>query len=285
MDDRCRRDRPAQFLADLLQRVAHAPDPVAGAPFGGIGGGDRGPGRVAGGQPGPPRRRRRVVKALAAVWVALVIGRYLDVMAPALYGRPINLYWDARHLGAVASMMTDSIPATWLAGRSGAPWSWGWVSRTSPRGGRWAPWCRSLTHAVGPADSRHRGRAAARCVGRAARGGVRSSNRVLAHRVAGLLAARAHPGHAARQSHSAAVVTSREATQSDLQRVRGADVYLVFVESYGAVSYDRRDVVDRIAPLSRAVRRRTCASRAARSCRPSWTRRPSAAPRGWRMSR
>ena len=49
-------------------------------------------------------------------------------------------------------------------------------------------------------------------------------------------------------SHSAAVVTSREATQSDLQRVRGADVYLVFVESYGAVSYDRRDVMDRIAP-------------------------------------
>ena len=55
--------------------------------------------------------RRRVVKVLAAAWVALVIGRYLDVMAPALYGRPINLYWDARHLSAVASMMTDSIPA------------------------------------------------------------------------------------------------------------------------------------------------------------------------------
>ena len=31
---------------------------------------------------------------LAAAWMALVLGRYVDVMSPALYGRPINLYWD-----------------------------------------------------------------------------------------------------------------------------------------------------------------------------------------------
>ena len=42
--------------------------------------------------------RRRAVRVLAAAWVALVIGRYLDVMAPALYGRPINLYLSLIHI-------------------------------------------------------------------------------------------------------------------------------------------------------------------------------------------
>ena len=58
----------------------------------------------------------RGLRWLAAAWVTLVVGRYLDVMAPALYGRPINLYWDSRHLSAVFAMMTDSIPTLLIAG-------------------------------------------------------------------------------------------------------------------------------------------------------------------------
>ena len=42
---------------------------------------------------GPITARMRY--ALAAFLLALVFGRYLEVTAPALYGRTINLYWDA----------------------------------------------------------------------------------------------------------------------------------------------------------------------------------------------
>jgi hypothetical protein len=50
---------------------------------------------------------------LPAVWVTLVAGRYLDVTGPGLYGRPFNLYWDAQHLGNVAAMLLRSVPL-WL---------------------------------------------------------------------------------------------------------------------------------------------------------------------------
>ncbi len=43
---------------------------------------------------------------LAVVLVLFAIGRYGEVTAPALYGREINLYWDAQHVGALAGMLT-----------------------------------------------------------------------------------------------------------------------------------------------------------------------------------
>ena len=44
------------------------------------------------------------------VWLLLAIGRYADVTAPAVYGREINLYWDVRHMGAVAAMLAAAVP-------------------------------------------------------------------------------------------------------------------------------------------------------------------------------
>ena len=59
--------------------------------------------RLCGSKAAPVKKRRHLSWA-AGVWVALVLGRYLDVMAPALYGREVNLYWDSRHLPAVFAM-------------------------------------------------------------------------------------------------------------------------------------------------------------------------------------
>ena len=55
----------------------------------------------------------RALRWLGAVWVVLVIGRYADVTAPALYGRPINLFWDLRHVSAVAAMLVR-VASWWL---------------------------------------------------------------------------------------------------------------------------------------------------------------------------
>src|SRR5688572_14431929 len=47
--------------------------------------------------------------------LALVLGRYAEVTAPALYGRPVNMYWDAQHLPKVAAMLAEVGP-WWLVG-------------------------------------------------------------------------------------------------------------------------------------------------------------------------
>ena len=46
--------------------------------------------------------------AITTLLLALVFGRYLEVTAPALYGRPINLYWDAEHLPRVLKMIVEA---------------------------------------------------------------------------------------------------------------------------------------------------------------------------------
>lgn len=54
---------------------------------------------------GPLARR-----VLPVIWVVLVCGRYLAVTGPGLYGREFNLYWDSAHLGNVAAMLARAAP-------------------------------------------------------------------------------------------------------------------------------------------------------------------------------
>ena len=56
---------------------------------------------------------RTPLRVLSGVLVLLVIGRYGDVTAPALYGREINLYWDLRHVSNVVEMLAQAAPV-WL---------------------------------------------------------------------------------------------------------------------------------------------------------------------------
>src|SRR5262245_4854336 len=64
------------------------------------------------------RTSPRVLAFLSVVLVLFAIGRYGEVTAPALYGREINLYWDAQHVGALAGMLTAVAP--WWAVALGA---------------------------------------------------------------------------------------------------------------------------------------------------------------------
>jgi hypothetical protein len=193
----------------------------------------------------------RGLRWLAGVWVALVLGRYLDVMAPALYGRPINLYWDSRHLRAVFEMMTNSWPAGLvLAGVTGIVVALGILYLLA----RWA-W-----RVVGAA-----------LVDRAPRAALVTGACliVLVWVVERAVAPDAQPPIVARTvsqaylrharllttqltTPRASVVASNQLPPSDLGAVKDADVYVLFVESYGAVTYDRREVV----PLVSAARAR-----------------------------
>src|SRR5262245_30240241 len=60
--------------------------------------------------------RRGVLRAFGALWVVLIIGRYLDVTSRSLYGRDINLYWDARHMPNVGAMLAFVAKPWMIAG-------------------------------------------------------------------------------------------------------------------------------------------------------------------------
>ncbi len=191
-----------------------------------------------------PRLLAALPRLAALIWVPLVAGRYLDVSAPALYGRPVNLYWDARHLAAVASMMTDAatgamlvlVAVALLAGLAGvyllARWAFAQVAAAAVR----PSWRRALL---------------AGCVvvltvyGVERGGGAGLPGVAFAPPVS---ATYWHQGRllAAQLTSSGPGLAAPVPTASDLSRVGGADVMLVFVESLGATTYDRRDLA---APL------------------------------------
>ena len=49
---------------------------------------------------------------LSGIWVVLVLGRYVDVTTRSLYGRDVNLYWDLRHVPKVGAMFT-TVASIW----------------------------------------------------------------------------------------------------------------------------------------------------------------------------
>ncbi len=184
------------------------------------------------------RARGLARRVLPALWVGLVAGRYLDVTAPGLYGRDFNLYWDSQHLGNVAAMLTRA-----------APW---WLA---------AAVAGVAVLAVGIAYLLARvafGHVAATVEGRGVRlalgvvtgalivlfGGQRLSDRFPVDvafadpvtpayvRQARFVLAMAGPGTVA------PALGPSPALDADLRGLGGADVLLVFVESYGAVAYE-----------------------------------------------
>jgi hypothetical protein len=190
---------------------------------------------------------RVLIRAAAVAWIVLTIGHYADVTTPALYGRDINLYWDLRYMPDVARMVAAAAPL--------------WLTAAIVIGGiavlsllyfvfHWA-----LVRVVVGLDDRRV---------RMALGGVALAAIVLFAAQHVSTALPAVPLFAtpvtetyARQVKLVAGAMSASTTlppspsfAADLSRTQGADVFLVFVEAYGAVAYERPD----IAPFLTAPR-------------------------------
>jgi hypothetical protein len=193
----------------------------------------------------PPRA---LIGWLAGVWLLLTIGRYADVTAPAIYGREVNLYWDVRHLGAVVSMFATALPP-WLAG--GILLAVLLIVYAAHRALRLMLGC--VVHAM---TQRHERRAIA---------AVAAAALVLFVSQKAVTGAPAVPHFStpvtesyARQtrlftSAPAAIIPAATRLESSLAGLGGADVFLVFVESYGAVTYDNADFSARLAPSRAAL--------------------------------
>ena len=183
----------------------------------------------------PPRR---LIGWLAVGLTLLTIGRYAQVTAPALYGRPINLYWDAQHLPRVAAMLAQVSP-TWLVALAALGtmvlvgglflalrWAlgsvWAGLSQAGPRRGM-------AVLAAGVA-----------AIYLAAPGLQLHTGRWFSNPVMPVYARQAEfLWEALIGDTQEDTLRCKTLPASDLARLAGADVLLVFLESYGAVAYDR----------------------------------------------
>ena len=174
----------------------------------------------------------------------LAVGRYADVTAPALYGRPVNIYWDAQHLPKVAAMLAK-VAHPWMIGAVVL----GVVAFVVVIGG--------LLHwSLARVSQALRAQAPRRTLG------------ALAFLfVAAYLLGPAFewptrdyfslPVAATYERQLEFVAEAYGANRelpveplpaSDLERVAGADVLLMFLESYGAITYDSAEVSAIVAP-------------------------------------
>ncbi|MBS1818250.1 MAG: hypothetical protein JSU08_09995 [Acidobacteria bacterium] len=190
-------------------------------------------------------RSARLLRWLSVGWVLLAIGRYIDVTAQGLWGRELNFYWDLRFLPDVAAMMLGAMRRAVLLGLLGG------IALAAVIGLlyltiRWA--MRRLLDTV--ADAR----------GRAVAAGLGALGVVLfAMQAAGLFGVdylgeewRLFPrpvtqvyGRQIRLTTQALARSAELPPSPDLDaslaRAQGADVFLFFIESYGAVTYEKPD--------------------------------------------
>ena len=190
--------------------------------------------------------RSRFLRGMAALWVVLAIGHYADVTTPALYGRDINLYWDAQYMPDVAAMIARAAPL-WLIAAAVAAVALAIAILFLMF--CWAFYC--VAQAM--AQARARRWLAALAIGMFVVFGVQK-----------LIASRSTEVYEfdpvvtfappvtltyARQARLVLAARAGEHTlppspkmDADLARVRGADVTLIFIESYGALAYERPDI-------------------------------------------
>jgi hypothetical protein len=242
---------------------------------------------------------RRALTALGAVAVLFALARYAEVTAPALYGRSVNLYWDARHVGGAVAMLVQVAPAWQLvlallvtgAALGGALLLLrACIARLAraldpaPRGRLAAATRVALVAAAAGALALFAAdRAGAPLPATLARFSI-PVTQTWARQVALLVGSwrtmREAGGLAA--GASAAGGLPDAVAMPALRRVAGTaldDVYVVFVESYGAVAWQRPDIAARLRASREALARAIAGS--GRAVVSAWVRSPTFGSGSW----
>ena len=204
---------------------------------------------LAGGCAHGRRIRRRWLVLASLLVVLLALGRYADVTSPALYGRPVNLYWDLPHVGEVVGMLARVASVWQLLALSLAAllvlgvlyllarWSLGQVSEAmrlhrAARTGLGAA-AALLVACFGVQQLSER-------VPRVPRFSIPVSQTygVQVARVLSVLSGSATRG-----------LPPTPPLHSNFKALHGDDVLLIFVESYGRSTYDRPEFRRYLAPV------------------------------------
>ena len=181
---------------------------------------------------------QRALAWIAAAFVVLALTRYAEVMARELYGRPINLYYDLPHVPRVVAMFAEATPV-WVLVTASAGVALGLIVLFGVV--RWS-WDRIAGALVAP-----RARIALAVAALAVIAaypfapGWFTAPVTASYARQAVLAAHVFGGGVAGLPESPPLA-------SDLARLRGADVFVIFLESYGAATYDRPEHRARLVP-------------------------------------
>ena len=191
---------------------------------------------------------RGLLRVLAVGWVLLMVGRYVGVTTEGLYGRDVNLYWDVRHMPSIGAMFT-TVAANWAVATGvvlavAAPlvcygacrWCLGRLARLAadPLARRWLGAAAGLLVVLGGIEQTT---------------GWRPADRLrFADPVAPAYAREAYEVAYEASGAGLAALGPPPEIQSDLSRIAGADVFLIFMESYGAVSWESPNLADALVP-------------------------------------
>lgn len=204
--------------------------------------------------PGP-----RALATLATGYTVLVLVRYADVTAPAIFGREVNLYWDGPHFVEVLRLAAQSAGVLSMVSLLGAllmglgtVWALSrWALGALAHGLTWhrpRPWLLAAGLGLGASWTVHPH--------------VPQDTRwffslplgpTLARQAALLPVAWSPRAVEARLSPGPAFDT-------DLGRLRGAQVLLLFAEAYGATTFDHPDHRAALAPVRDALAQALAAS-------------------------
>jgi len=195
--------------------------------------------------PGRQRLPAAALRGAAVVWALLVLGRYGQVTAPALYGRDVNLYWDLRFVPDVVAMAVRV-----------APW---WLIAATVAGGALvvAALYAVIRLAIGVVANGLLDRAGRLTLLATAVAAFawfvaqRSSSDVPAHpefAAATTPAWARQAGFALQAIRGGRLALEHPAIESSFDAIKGADVLLIFVESYGAATYDRPELSTPLQP-------------------------------------
>jgi hypothetical protein len=191
---------------------------------------------------GPPSRT--VLRLLGFVWILLAIGHYGYVTAPALFGRDINLYWDLGFVPAVVGLLAKAAPFRVVLPVAAAIFLMAFGLYALFR------WALGL---VGGATADRRQRLVLGSVS----GAVivlfllqQTIDRLpLDPELFAVPITRAYADQVRLGLESALgakTVAPSPRMDSDFAFVKGADVFLIFIESYGAISFERPDIAPKL---------------------------------------
>jgi hypothetical protein len=190
---------------------------------------------------------------LTAVFLVAVIGRYVDVTVPSWFGRKVNLYWDAQHLPAFLEVASQEYAWWQILGMVAAIIAGLWLLTRLIRASIEVLAAHAAPYAL---------RSPIALIVTVCLLGLVAGSFMKVEAAASYVSAPALPIYQ-RQAHllAAAVFPDRFRSalpespplDSDLKVLEGAEVKVVFLESYGATTYERDDLFEVIHPARQGL--------------------------------